>query len=186
MATSVGRPRRVLNLDQLRALLAALLTTDGVEASLAALVVLTGQRAGSIASMDWKSIDLDRREWRMPRKGAAPWRLPIPTIGFSLMLAASGGVRPDGAVLLRGGRPIDLTRCRKWLEGRLPAGLVDWSHPELRRSVLAAMVDAGLSFEIVGEIAGRRTLAREDPRWTRRALRSALDDWARALADTTS
>lgn len=182
MNAHVHRTPRVLGLDELRHLLAALLTSAGTDAALAALVTLTGQRAGNIAAMNWNEIDVGRREWRMPRTKSAARTLPIPATAFSVLLTASNGVRSEGRVLAGERGLLDPTKSRSRLDRGLPTDLTGWSYHGLRRSIFVGMAVAGLSTEIIAEIAGHRSLAREDPRWVRRTLRDALDAWARALA----
>jgi integrase len=55
-------------------------------ASVLAFMFMTGQRPGEVCCMEWKQVDLDKAEWRMPiTKNGKPHMVPLPDAAVSFL-----------------------------------------------------------------------------------------------------
>ena len=169
---------------------------DAVEASTAGLsaraalrfVVLTACRSGEARGATWDEIDLDAREWRIPKtrmKGGREHRVPLSDAAMDVLATVEPLRRPSGLVFpspSRPGSPLSDMTLTKVLRG---CGLADrttvhglratfrtWA--EERTNVSYAVAEMALAHQVGSSV--ERTYAKSDLFKKRRRLMNA---WAR-------
>ena len=119
------------------------------------VLLLSGQRRGEIASMDWADLDLCRSLWSQPalkNKAKRPHVIPLSARVTALLQARweNAGRPKTGLVLtpLRGGRSVyeDLGDRAKSL--RIATG-VAFSLHDARRAMTSACAERNVSFEVL-------------------------------------
>jgi len=125
-----------------------------------ALALLTGLRRSNLLGLDWRQVDLDRREVRVSLKSKTPGGEPH-TVALSAdaMAALSAlGPRPSGPVFTFKGRALAsvkrafATACRR-------AGIDDFRFHDLRHTAASWALDAGASLDEVKDMLGHREIA---------------------------
>ena len=132
--------------------IAALFQQDGVMATIARLCLLTAQRRGSVGSMRWDDIDVDRASWTIPGSDMKSGRLhvvPLSELALSIVTdwpKLGGpylfGVGSDGA------RPY--AGASNGMEGlRRALGDPDWRLHDLRRTAVTLAQRQGCSLDAI-------------------------------------
>jgi len=143
------KPRdRVLTNAELSIVWGALGTDD--YDTIVKLLILTGQRMGEIAGLQWSEVDLDRGVISLPAertKNGRPHDVPLGKAARSLLAARS---RSNGRefVFGEGAGPFSGLSHRKEAldkEIAIPA----WVHHDLRRSVATGMAELGIQPHII-------------------------------------
>lgn len=142
--------------DELPRLIEAIEAADNIYVRAALwLYLLTGLRKHELLRAEWKDVDLERRELRLPStKSGRTHYVPLSTAAVE---ALKGLPREEGnSYLLPGRKPghhlvnIDIP----WRKIRTAAGLEDVRLHDLRRTVGSWLATAGHSLHIVGKILG--------------------------------
>jgi integrase len=126
------------------------------------VVLLSGQRRGEIASMDWADLDLCRSLWSQPafkNKAKRPHVIPLSARIAALLQARweSAGRPKTGLVLMpvRGGRSVyeDLGERAKALTS---ATGIAFSLHDARRAMTSACAERNVSFEVLDTLLPQR------------------------------
>ena len=190
-APAVERSRdRVLTDPELRRVWkAAGETTDPIYGAIVRFLILTGQRRGEVAGMEWAELDLGNRLWNLPKERTKNGRahiVPLSRLAVAILKELPRtneryAFSVNGKAAINGfGKPKD----------RLDAlsGLSDWTVHDIRRSVASGMARIGISLPVIekvlnhvsGSFAGvagiyqRHDFAEEK--------RAALDAWGKHVA----
>jgi integrase len=125
------------------------LKTDDYDA-IVKLLILTGQRMGEIAGLQWSEVDLDRGVISLPAertKNGRPHEVPLGKAARSLLAARS---RSNGRefVFGEGAGPFSgLSRRKEALDKEI--AIPAWVHHDLRRSVATGMAELGIQPHII-------------------------------------
>ena len=198
------RRDRVLTDDELRAVWAALDSTDSIIGDIYRLRLLTAQRGGEVSGMQWAEIDLPGAVWTIPAdrsKNKLSHRVPLaPAVVAILERRKAAGLATEVRRAKRQGReadqvdfvfpgrrrgcPIAETKSAKNAI-TAAADIPHWTGHDLRRTAATRMAEAGTGRTVIG-----RVLNHADPEVTAvydrygydAEKREALEQWARRLA----
>jgi integrase len=150
------------------------------------VALLTGQRRGEVAGMQWSEIG-DDRIWRLPgsrTKNGRPHQVPLPGMVWDLIQAQPRFASSDLVLTINGKRPITgFGRAKRRLSTK--AGInADFRLHDLRRSAASGMQRLGIRAEVIerclnhisGVYRGVSGTYQRDP--LIEETRSALQRWA--------
>jgi len=151
--------------------------------------LITGQRIGEIARMDFGEIDLNKRIWTIPAehsKNKYAHQVPLSDMAMELIEQALDNVIG----------PFNFTTAQidQFLRRRLPKLPVqDWSAHVLRRTVATHLGELGFSPLVIGHVLNHRgttksgiTLQAYNHYNYTREKQEALDTWAKRLSGIVS
>jgi integrase len=123
------------------------------------LLVFTGARLGEILGLEWKWIDFERGEARLPdsKTGAKTLHLPPPALAVLAELPRLDG-NPHVVI---GGKPgAALVNLEKpWRAIRAVAGLDDVRLHDLRHAFASVAASSGMGLPIIGKMLGHTQAA---------------------------
>lgn len=189
-APAVEKSRdRVLTDQELRAVWNAAERADPIYGAMVRLLVLTGQRRGEVAGMEWAELDLKNRLWSLPGARTKNGRAHDVPLSRQAIAIINGLPRtserylfsPTGNAAINGfGKPKD----------RLDVlcGFADWTVHDLRRTVASGMARLGIGLPTIervlnhvsGSFAGIVGVYQRHDFATEK--RAALDAWGRHVA----
>ncbi|WP_439620635.1 tyrosine-type recombinase/integrase [Hyphomonas sp.] len=170
--------------------LADALELEAVQAPSAAaafrLLILTGCRLGEIQKLEWKDVDFDRLEIRIPEAKSKTGSRTVYLSDQGVAILESIDRRPDNPYVIQGrGTDSYLTDLQKpWRRVRQAAGLDDVRIHDLRHTFAANAASQGLSLPMIGKLLGH-TQAQTTARYAHLAadpVRKANADVARAIS----
>jgi integrase len=184
---------RVLTDDELRRVWGAAEEMGFPFGPLVELLILTGQRRGEVAGMEWAEIDLEKRLWTLPRERVKnDRRHEVPLSAQSIAIIKQVPRISDRFVFsLDGEKPINgFGKNRDRINALLP-GMPPWTIHDLRRSAASGMARLGVTLPVIekvlnhvsGSFAGivgiyqRHDFADEK--------RNALETWGNHIAGLT-
>lgn len=169
------------------------------------LLISTGQRREEVAGLQWRELDRDAAEWRLPRERSKNDRatiIPLSTLALQVIDDLAGGdtwPRKGLALSTTGKTPISgFSKAKVRLDAAmlsLSGGgeeIAPWRIHDLRRTLATGLQRLGVRFEVteavLNHVSGARSgvagvYQRHD--W-REEKRAALDAWAahiQALVD---
>jgi integrase len=154
------------------------------------LLLLTGQRRGEIAEMEWGEIDFDARTWTLPRvraKNDQAHTAPLSDPAIAILKTVPRVAGNGGYVFTTNGEtPISgFAKAKERLDGVLPPDMPAWTLHDLRRTFASGCARLGVDLHVVekclnhvsGSFAGIvGVYQRHDFAGERRA---AMDTWGR-------
>jgi integrase len=182
---------RVLNDDELRRVWQAAGKTGFPFGPLVQLLILTGQRRGEVANMEWAELDIGNCLWTLPRertKNDRRHEVPLSAQAIAVIRAVPR-IGDRFVFTLNGTAPINgFGKDKDRLDALLP-GMPAWVIHDLRRTVASGMARLGINLPVIekvlnhvsGSFAGivgvyqRHDFADEK--------RKALDLWASHVAE---
>lgn len=203
--TQPRRRDRVLSDDEIRALWAALDSSDSIIADVYKLRLLTAQRGGEVIGMRWDEVDLDSGVWTIPAersKNKLVHRVPLSDAAIQILQrrkaegidtearrAKRQGRDTDAIEFVfpgrRRGRPIAETKRAKQAIADAAALDSPWVGHDLRRTAATRMAEAGTPRTVIGRVLNhseQSVTAIYDRYGYDREKREALESWARRLA----
>ncbi|MGE3841732.1 MAG: tyrosine-type recombinase/integrase [Vicinamibacterales bacterium] len=142
--------------------------------------VLTGQRGGEVASMQWSHVNLTTGVWEIPgalRKNRQPHVVPLGPWVCGLLTEWRQQQRPDARFVLDGGRG---RHARAGIVGAITS-IRDWTPHDLRRTCATGMARLGTDRFIIARVLGHvdPSVTSIYDRFERlNEKRGALDAWA--------
>lgn len=127
------------------------------------LLLLTGQRRGEVAGMQWGEIDLDRALWTLPTERTKARRqhvVPLPGLALAILRERRAAFRRDPApddlvfpTLARDGRLVPLS-CWQAITTALDAKvkLPGWRLHDLRRTFVTLCAEHGADIAVLDTI----------------------------------
>ena len=200
------RRDRVLTDDELRAVWAALESTDSPVADVFKLRLLTAQRGGEVAGMRWDELDLPGAVWTIPAersKNKLTHHVPLaPAVVAILEWRHSELLADEARRAKRHGREINaptfvfpgrrdrdshITPTKTTAGSIAETAALDtpWTGHDLRRTAATRMAEAGTPRVVLGRIlnhSDRSVTAIYDRASYSGPAREALEQWARRLA----
>jgi integrase len=152
-APAVEKSRdRVLTDQELRTVWNAAEGADPIYGAMVRLLVLTGQRRGEVAGMEWAELDLKNRLWSLPgarTKNGRAHDVPLSRQAIAIINALPRTSErclfsPTGNAAINGfGKPKD----------RLDelCGFADWTVHDLRRTVASGMARLGIGLPTIDD-----------------------------------
>jgi integrase len=150
------------------------------------LFLLVPLRRRELLRAEWRDIDFDAREWRVPKqKGGGSHTVPLSEPAIDV-LRSLPRVLGNPHVFPGHRRGSHLTNINgNWTAVRARAGLEDITLHDLRRSVASWMASSGVSLQVIGQVLGHAPgdlkATSIYARLQRDAAREALDAHAEAL-----
>ncbi|MDN3568961.1 tyrosine-type recombinase/integrase [Paeniroseomonas aquatica] len=163
---------RVLSDAEVGALWTAAAGLDAPMSSIVRLLLLTGQRRGEVAGMQWDELHLDAAMWAMPgnrTKNGKPHSVPLPAEAVALLLDVK---RRRGAVLVFEGARETVPSGFGKTKARLDAAMVKaakeggrklpaWTLHDIRRTVATGLQRLGVRLEVtealLNHVSGSRS-----------------------------
>ena len=150
-----GSRDRVLTDDELKAIWQAASGIGYPFGPIVQVLMLTAQRRGEVAAMQWGDLDLEKGVWTIPAdrtKNAKPHAVPlsvtardllrrIPRTGSAYVFPARGKPKQPYAGYSKGKRELDAA-----------AGLHDWTLHDIRRTAATGMARLGIAPHIVERV----------------------------------
>jgi integrase len=182
---------RVLSDDELKRLWQAALKMGFPFGPLVQLLILTGQRRGEVAGMEWAELDLEKGLWTLPRertKNDRRHEVPLSEQAIDLIQQLPR-ISDRYAFSINGTAPINsFGKNKDHLDELLP-DMPAWVLHDIRRSVASGMAKLGINLPVIekilnhvsGSFAGivgiyqRHDFADEK--------RNALDTWGSHIAE---
>ena len=182
---------RVLSDDELRVVWCAADKTGPPFGPLVKLLILTGQRRGEVAGMEWSEIDIENRLWTLPRertKNDRRHEVPLSTQALAIIKQLPR-ISDRYVFSINGTAPINSFGKNKDSLDELLPDMPSWVIHDLRRTVASGMARLGINLPVIekvlnhvsGSFAGivgvyqRHDFADEK--------RKALEVWANHIAE---
>lgn len=178
---------RVLNSSELAAIWA---TCDhlGRYGRIVRLLILTGQRRGEIAALDWSSVSNELLEFADTKNGK-PHRIPLTDQARAIVGKHVGNARfVFGSEQRRGGQKTESlygnwTGAKRTLDRR--SGVTGWHLHDIRRTVATRLAEHGTPRVVIAALLNHSdssVTARYDRHDYRPEVREALEWWSRKIA----
>ncbi len=191
-AVKVAR-ERVLGSDEIAPLWRAWDEMGYPFGDLQKILLITGQRRGEVAGMQWDEVHLDSASWIIPAertKSGREMEVPLPSLAMEILHAVPRFTEgPYVFTTMFGRRPVGQFSRNKDLAGKL-SGVTGWRLHDLRRTVRTGLAELG-----VPEIVAERVLNHSEgdvlvKTYNRHHYsdekREALERWARRLREIVS
>jgi integrase len=150
---------RVLNDQEVRALLIAMEEEGYPFGDAFKLLLLTGQRRGEIAAMQWSEIDLGNAIWSIPgdrTKNKQRHDVPLAPAALYVFRALPRFINSDYVFTTTGRTPISgLGRAKNRLA--FAAGVADWRTHDLRRTVASGLARLGIAPHVVEKVLNHKS-----------------------------
>jgi len=125
------------------------------------MLLLTGQRRGSVAGMRWREIDVDEKVWVIPAnrmKNGTAHTIPLPDLALDVL---KGLPRYDSGEYVftntAGARSISgFSKMKRRIDGIADIG-VPWTFHDLRRTVATEMAGLGIQQHVVEKLLDHRS-----------------------------
>lgn len=125
----------------------------------AKLVILTGQRRGEVAEMEWTEIDFERATWTIPAqraKNAKQHVVPLAPLAVLLLESLPRFVGSDFVFTTTGRSPISgFGRLKARLEKA--SGADDWRLHDIRRTVATNMAVLGIQPHVIESVLNHKS-----------------------------
>jgi integrase len=163
-------------------------------------LLLTGQRRGEVAGMDWAELDLKAAEWRLPAPRVKNRRAHIVPLSPALLALLAEQPRMNSSSLVfegaRGTTPSGFGKVKAKLDKAMLAAaekegrpLLHWTLHDIRRTVATGLQRLGVRLEVTEAVLNHASGSRagivgvyQTHGWDTEK-RAALDAWgARVLA----
>lgn len=175
---------RVLSEDEIRALWTALEAQPLEMAAFFQLRLITAQRGGEVATMQWADVDLVQGWWTIPAsvsKNGLAHRVPLSPMAITLLqqLRDRAGAAGEVAYVIAGARG---RRQRSEAAGEL--GIADFRGHDLRRTAASLMAGGGIPRLVIAKILNhveKDVTAVYDRHSYDQEKRAALHWWATRL-----
>jgi integrase len=156
LADSKGRERFLSEAERQALLTACDASTCDALGPVVRLALATGARKGELMSLDWASVNLERRTVRfVDTKNGDNRTVPLAPTAVEVLKAWRKGRLPVGLVF-----PLTIDGIDKpWREARAEAGLGDFRFHDLRHSAASYLAMSGASLMDIAAILGHKTLA---------------------------
>ena len=132
-------------------------TDDPYPAAAIKLLAFTGCRRGEIERLEWRHVDIERRQLRLPdsKTGSKTIYLNAPALALLEQLAGFAGENPFVVAGRLPGKPFN-GMGKVWDRVRKRAGLVDVRMHDLRHSFASVGVGGNLGLPVIGALLGHR------------------------------
>ena len=157
------------------------------------LLILTGQRRGEVAGMQWSEIDFERAVWTISAKrvkNASQHAVPLAPLAIEILKAIPRFVRCDLVFTTNGKREISgFGRLKRRMDRAM--GSDDWRVHDIRRSVATNMAMMGIAPHIIEAVLNHKTgiVSGVAAVYNRHAYlnekKEALERWATQTLKTT-
>lgn len=125
----------------------------------AKLVILTGQRRGEVAGMQWSELDLPNATWTIPAKrakNATQHTVPLTPLAVSILSALPRFMDSDFVFTTTGTTPISgFGRLKARLEKA--SGADDWRLHDIRRTVATNMAMMGVQPHVIEAVLNHKS-----------------------------
>jgi integrase len=165
LAKEVARDR-VLSDDDLRVVWASCEGIGWPFGDLFRLLILTAQRLGEVATMQWRDVDFDKRAWTVPAetaKNGVPNEVPLPADAVAILtglplLGREGFVFP---AVNGSGNPVSgFSRAKARLDREIATTLagegrgevLPWRLHDLRRTAASRMAELGVAPHVIEKV----------------------------------
>lgn len=175
---------RLLNDDELRAVVAACRATGYPYGSLVELLAITGQRRDEVAAMEWSELDLQKRTWTIPSARSKNGKAHIVHLSASALhiLEAAPQIGPYVFSTTGTSSYQGFSKSKARLDEA--SGVIDWRLHDLRRTFASGMARLGVAPHIADKILNHQahTLSSTAAIYQRHQFlderRDALDRWS--------
>lgn len=180
---TVQRRDRVLDQDELRALLPALDASPRPYAAALRFMLLTLARREEVAGACWRDVDLDAGVWTIPAtKNGQPHKVPLSAQAVALLQGRGRGKPGEFVFHAEGGRLANWDRETKAVQKA--SGTEGWTRHDLRRTGATLLGELGFEPHVIeaalnhvaihSQLAATYNRARYYPE-VRRALQALAD-----------
>ena len=117
------------------------------------LLILTGQRRGEVAGMEWSELDFEKRLWTLPRERVKNDRRHEVPLSPQAIVALEGLPRVSDRFVfsLNATSPINgFGKDKERLDDL--SGMADWVLHDLRRTVASGMARLGVSLAVIEKV----------------------------------
>lgn len=125
----------------------------------AKLVILTGQRRGEVAGMQWSELDLTNATWTIPAKrakNATQHVVPLARLALSILKSLPRFAGSDFVFTTTGATPISgFGRLKARLEKA--SGADDWRMHDIRRTVATNMAMMGVQPHVIEAVLNHKS-----------------------------
>lgn len=146
---------RILSDDELRAVWKAAESLSVPFGPVVQLLILTGQRRGEVANMQWGEIDTEARLLSLPRDRVKNDRRHDVPLSRQALKVIEGLPRVSDRYVfsLDGEKPINgFGKNRDRLHKLLPANMPEWVLHDLRRTAVSGMARLGISLAVIEKV----------------------------------
>jgi integrase len=155
---------RVLKDAELRALWQAADKEGHPFGTIVRLLILTGQRRGEVAGMQWRELDLDAGTWSMPKERTKNGRshiVPLPASAVELLQKVPR-LPGDFVFTVDGAGPASaFAHAKERLDDAIDPALEPWTFHDLRRSLATGLQRLGIRLEVteavLNHVSGSRS-----------------------------
>jgi integrase len=128
------------------------------------LMILTGQRRGEVAGMQWRELDLDAGTWSMPKERTKNGRshiVPLPASAVELLQKVPR-LPGDFVFTVDGAGPASaFAHAKERLDDAIDPALEPWTFHDLRRSLATGLQRLGIRLEVteavLNHVSGSRS-----------------------------
>jgi integrase len=153
---SRGRERFLSDAERVRLIDACKASECAALLPIVQLALATGARKGELLSLQWSSVDVDRRTIRfLDTKNGESRTVPLAPTAIATIRAWRHGRLPLGDVFPKAESPLDVS----FRIARDRAGLGDFRFHDLRHSAASYLAMSGASLMDIAAILGHKTLA---------------------------
>lgn len=125
----------------------------------AKLMILTGQRRGEVAGMQWSELDFEKATWTIPAlraKNATQHIVPLAPLALSLLKSVPRFLGSDFVFTTTGTTPISgFRKFKDRLE--VAAGTDDWRMHDIRRTVATNMAALGVQPHVIEAVLNHKS-----------------------------
>jgi integrase len=146
---------RVLTDDELKLVWLASDKLGPPFGSIVQLLILTGQRRGEVANMEWGEIDIEKRLWTLPRERVKNDRRHEVPLSPQAVTIIKGLPRISNRFVfsLNGTAPANsFGGNRNRLVALLPDAMPAWVIHDLRRTVASGMAGLGVNLSVIEKV----------------------------------
>jgi integrase len=121
------------------------------------LLILTAQRRGEVATMQWKDIDLDRALWTLPKpktKARRSHDVPLSSHAVAVLKELPRFTKGDYVFTTTSGeKPVNgFSKVKVRIDSQTTKPIEDWVMHDLRRTAATLMAKAGVQPHVLTKI----------------------------------
>jgi integrase len=121
------------------------------------LLILTAQRRGEVATMQWKDVQLDRALWVLPKpktKTSRSHEVPLSAAALTLLGELPRFTKGDFIFTTTSGeKPVNgFSKIKERIDRRTSKPIEDWVMHDLRRTAATLMAKAGVQPHVLTKI----------------------------------